>query len=263
MIALPKRYIIALIIGTVISGVAVILYQSMDTYNQLDERYVQLKTGKAEEIVLINLGNADRAAIAQTISRIGQCEPRLLVIDFLFREFNGDAADSALLRAIDKHRVLLPSKNGGQGTFGIDQNFQQAAADVGFTDIGISKDGRNLVTDVNLYYDLNGRRDYHLAHKIVSRIDPVAAHNFDMTVKNPIVDVVITRLSSQFETLDYRDELICDILKDKLVIAGYLGPGDEDKFRTYATYRDDVEGSGKDMYGPVVLANQVLMVMGR
>jgi hypothetical protein len=262
LIGIQKRYIIALILGTIVSGAVVIWYQSTDSYNPLDERYVQLKPGKVDNIVLLNFGDASRTEIAETITELGKCGPRLIVVDLLFREYSGDSSDAALIEALDEYRVLLPSKHGGQGTFAVHENFQEAAADIGFTDIRISQDGRDLVTDFNLYHDLDGKRDYHLAHKIVSRLDPVAANNFDMTVKSPTVDVVISKLSSQFRTLDYQKPISCDVVKDKLIIAGYLGPGEDYKLRTYATFRDDQEGNGKDMYGPVVLANQVLMMMG-
>lgn len=35
----------------------------------------------------------------------------------------------------------------------------------------------------------------------------------------------------------------------------------EDLFKTYARYHDEVDDEGPDMYGAVIVANQVLMIL--
>ncbi|XOV92538.1 MAG: hypothetical protein ACFHWX_20320 [Bacteroidota bacterium] len=52
------------------------------------------------------------------------------------------------------------------------------------------------------------------------------------------------------------------MVKDRIVILAYMGPTDEDKIKTYARFHDQSDAEGPDMYGAVIVANQVLMMIG-
>ncbi|MFT6941110.1 MAG: hypothetical protein ACJASN_002607, partial [Cyclobacteriaceae bacterium] len=99
------------------------------------------------------------------------------------------------------------------------------------------------------------------AYVIAKYINPVSASDFLKKMDTNQTDIVISKLSNQFKVFDFNQLINCEQLTDKVVIFGYLGPTNEDKFQTYARYHDNSDRKGPDMYGPIVIANQILMLL--
>ncbi|QLH32792.1 MAG: CHASE2 domain-containing protein [Cyclobacteriaceae bacterium] len=52
-----------------------------------------------------------------------------------------------------------------------------------------------------------------------------------------------------------------DIIKDKIILVGYLGPSDDDKFMTPLKY--DTKSLSPYMYSTEILANVIEQILGK
>jgi len=242
------------IIVTLVLGL--FLYTSYQ-YRSLNDRSVQLVPGVEDRIVIVNVGDGDRGAIAQKINEIAACKPAVIGVDLFFRDFDHtDDGDAMLKKSILEANCILGAPNKGMGIHNVHKHFQEAALDVGYAEVN-QKDG--YVSDFYVYLDLPTRRDYHMAYLLANQFDSLAAKAYLNSLEGNKSDVVISRLTSQFKIFQSDEPLACELIRDRMVIVSYLGP--EDQFRTYARYHDGFDGDGPDMYGVVIIANQVLMML--
>ena len=228
-------------------------------YQELDSRYVNLEPGKEELITLVNVGNGDRKYIAEKIDQVFECNPKLIAIDLYFKEFSPDTEqDTLLLSSIQNSKPILATRHKGIGTQGVNKVFLNAALDYGYAEL-TAEDG--YVANFDVYRNRNSKKDLHFAYTVAKNIDSIAANQFLRNLNGNVSDVVISKLSKQFEIFDFQEEINCKHITDKVVLFGYLGPTNEDKLKTYARFHDDSNASGPDMYGPIVVANQILMIL--
>lgn len=241
---------------TIILG---LFFYTSNQFKSLNDRYVKLKPGKEERIVLVNVGDGDRKYFAEKILEISACHPKVMGVDLFFNAFSADSeADSLLLVSIEQSKCILGTMHGGMGTHGVHKRFLDAASGYGFAELD-EIDG--FVTEFQAFYDRVSKRDYHIAYELAKSYDSLAASDFIQSLSGQRSDVVISRLTDQFRIYDYQEAIDCDLVKDRIVILAYLGPTDEDKLQTYARYHDQVDAEGPDMYGAVIVANQVLMIL--
>ncbi|MEQ8555694.1 MAG: CHASE2 domain-containing protein [Cyclobacteriaceae bacterium] len=228
-------------------------------FRSLNDRFVQLVPGMEERIALIDIGNSDRAAIARKIVEIAACNPRVIGVDLFFKDYDKENfQDSVLLQSIREGKCILGAANKGIGIHNVHRRFREAALNVGYAELNQKK---GLVSDFYVYSDSPTRRDYHMAYLMASQYDSLAASAFLASLEGNNPDVVISRLTSQFKIFQPDELLDCGMIRDRMVILGYLGP--EDQFRTYTRYRDGIDDDGPDMYGAVIIANQVLMILDK
>lgn len=228
-------------------------------YQELDSRYVNLEPGKEELITLVNVGNGDRKYIAEKINEVFQCNPKLIGIDLFFKEFSPEIEqDTLLLSSIQNSKPILATRHKGIGTQGVNKVFLNAALDYGYAELTAEN---GYVANFDVYRKKNSKKDLHFAYSIASNIDSNAANQFLKSLDGNVSDVVISKLSKQFEIFDFNEKINCEQIANKVVLFGYLGPTDEDKLTTFARFHDDSDASGPDMYGPIVVANQILMIL--
>ncbi|MFT4803948.1 MAG: hypothetical protein ACI9YE_001145 [Psychroserpens sp.] len=215
--------------------------------------------GNEESIVLVNVGSGDRQYIAEKINEVGNCNPRLIGIDLFFKDYSSDSEqDSMLLSSIQNSKPILATRHQGIGTHAVNKVFLQAALDYGYAEL--NEEGR-YVANFEVFREKNSKKDFHFAYVIAKYINPVSASDFLKKMDTNQTDIVISKLSNQFKVFDFNQLINCEQLTDKVVIFGYLGPTNEDKFQTYARYHDNSDRKGPDMYGPIVIANQILMLL--
>lgn len=253
------KKIVFVVLGALVLYVLYFLISSFFKIQSLDQRHVNIKPGKEERIVLVNLGNGDRAYIAERINEVATCNPSIIAIDFYFKQYSKEnTEDSLLLASISNTDCILATRHKGIGTQGVDKNFLNASKNYGYAELN-AVDG--YVSNYEVFWDINGKKDYHFAYATANEIDPVQANRFINSLDGNISDIVISRLTSQFKIFDFEEKITCEDINDKIVLIGYIGPTLEDKLDTYAKYHDESDDKGPDMYGPVVVANQILMIL--
>lgn len=253
---MKKPLLISFIVIIISIFLGLFLYSSYQ-YRSLNERYVQLVPGIEDRIVIVDVGDADRSDIAKKINQIAGCSPAVIGVDLFFKDFDRESPqDSMLLQSIQDSNCVLGAPNKGLGIHNVHKNFQKAALGVGFAELN-QKEG--YASDFYVYWDTPIRRDYHFAYVLANQYDSLAVKSYlnSLTGNNP--DLLISRLTSQFKVFDSDEPLDCNLITDRIVIVGSLEP--DDQFKTYARYHDDVDDDGPDMFGAIIIANQILMIL--
>lgn len=270
-----------------------------------------------ERIVLVNIGNIPRGAIAEQIRIISKYKPKVIGIDSYFHCEGGlrDTVNCPQLRdtmgnlllanAIQEAgNLVLVSK-----LFQTDSLYKAGGVDV-YDSLAYSDDifqehatsgFANLVTNAEYQEDvkicrsfiprvpLNGKNELAFAVKMAMVYDSMKTIKFlsrnneeelinyrgniemqDVKLKSMInKDLSTTRYPVMFYALDvdqvFNEDFDADLIKDKIVIFGYLGqffgdPSWSDKF--FTPLNKKVAGrANPDMFGLVIHANIVSMIL--
>jgi CHASE2 domain-containing sensor protein len=261
-----KKKIIRIVLSIILLSVVIIVGFFTVFYFKFrnnQERYVDIKPGKERSIVFVNVGEKDRGWIADRINEVNVCNPKLIGIDIFFKEYDSlSTKDSLLIMAIKKANCVLGTRHRGIGTHGVHPAFLKAAKNYGYAEMMPSRGG--FMTHYPVYYERSGHKRFHFACVMAQMIDSLAAEKFLEKLTGNESDIVISKLHDQFEIIEINEDISCDLIEDKLVIFGYVGPSDEDKKKTYARFfMKDFHATPDqpDTYGPVIVANEVLMIL--
>jgi len=259
---------IAVLLLSVISFFGYFIYK----FERLEDRHIRLVEGEVNNIQLINLGEGDRAYIARVINQVNSCSPAVIALDITFATYDSTSInDSLLLTSISTSNTILAARYKMGTIYDVHSNFLDSAYDCGYAQVEVDED--NYVIDFSIYekkykslYEKNhgAKKIFHFAYKIANEFDSIAAAKYLKDTVHPRTPIVISRLTDQFNIHDYQDlDFPCDDLRGKIVILGYLGPTNEDKHTTYARYHTKkYYGTNEpDMYGPIIVANQILMIL--
>ena len=86
------------------------LEQAINAIDIMDIYYAQVNTDRTEisqDVVLVNIGNADRYQIARLIEAIGKGQPAAIGVDVFFAQPRDAFPDSCLAHAVNHHPVVL------------------------------------------------------------------------------------------------------------------------------------------------------------
>lgn len=253
-----KKIIIIVVSVLVLAGSAFLLYHFFQLESLL-EQHVQIKEGKEDLIVLVNISDGDRAYIASKINEVAKCNPLLIGIDVFFGNHSVTSKqDSLLLESIKNNNCTLGTRHEGIGTNGVHPIFLKAAKAYGYAEL--SKENR-FVTNFDVFRDLKNQRDHHFAQVVANQIDSASTARFLQSLDGSTSDIVITRGTGQFKIFDFQEDITCEEIQNNVIIFGYLGPTNEDKHTTYARFLAEETIEGPDMYGAIIVANQILMML--
>lgn len=239
-----------------------LLYASFEIFVRFSEKtHIVSLTGKADpDIVLINIGEADRASIAKLIKSVDSCRPAVVAINVLFEDERNDISDSLLVSS-------LKQANNDFLSYLRDEYDTERRSNVIF---------RNLVEGEGLVFRQKTRgvitkfvpweiRDdidrESLALKIVNFWKP----ELETTIRpNKPLRIQFARTSEQFlkfEASNFSAKESGEFIKGKVVLIGYLGPRNEDKYFTPIRYVKMFSQKEPDTYGIVILANEIRTIM--
>lgn len=246
-----------------------------------------------ENVVLVNVGLESRGVIAMMLDSISKYDPAVIGIDLFFRNQKEDTlGDLMLMEACGRveNLVLVTKLNQTLLNENPDEYDTIEWSHPMFT-WNAQPAFSNLITDADFQEDLkmcreffpqlkttDGKNNVAFGVKMASYIDSVKAQHFldrgheveVINYRGNVLDYGATKFGNKYFALDTYDVLdgnfIGDIIKDKVVIFGFLGEelGDienfEDKFFTplNETY---IGRAFPDMYGAVVHANIVSMIL--
>lgn len=241
------------------------------------------ETHGSEEIVIVNVGELPRAAIAGQIDIISKYQPKVIGIDCLF-EMEKDPFGDSLLRAsiANAGNVILASK-----LYGCSEETGQCDTLIGsipyFNEVAMSLGFANLISDASEQEDyksnrsftplemVEGREEYALAVEIMRNYDKEKADKF-LARGNPYEIINFKgygRSEGKFFSLDviqvFEENFDPSIIKDKIVLFGYLGKDFDDKSwedRYYTPMNENYAGrTNPDMFGVTIHANIIAMIL--
>ena len=224
-----------------------------------------------DKIVLINIGNLSRLEIARCIGTVKELHPRVMALDVQFDGSQPHQGDQELFEVLeDCPNLVQPSMISyiGDGKHSVYYNggqvFTALVSETGFINAILEEDGfetqrKFLLKETNT---ANDKVEYHFSVKTAMLYDSILTQKF-LRHNSGVIEIDFTRKSNQFRVLQAQDIIESAIasqdVKDKIVMIGFLGPGEEDKF--YTPLNDRSKSSKPDMYGMEILANIVYQIL--
>lgn len=223
-------------------------------------------------IVLINVERLDRAGIANELSIINSFNPKVVAIDLQFSQDTEYDKDIRLMQSLDKCKnlIMVSIIKGYTGedvpyTSGFDYgslpNFTTNAK-TGFANTILEKDDFQTIRKFSTVENMDGYYQYHFGVRVAMAFDSLKA--VDFIKNNPrIVDIDYQGEKRNFKIFSASQVLDKKVsrkdIEGKIVMVGFLGPGDEDKFFTPLNKKRDA--SKPDMYGIECWAHVVAQVL--
>jgi len=220
-----------------------------------------------QEIVLVNIGSLDRSGVAKEIALICSLNPKVISIDVTFA--GKKPKDIELIESLWNCRanLIVPSRshNIGNGQFYFvtttEPEFLPSNSTTGFVDAELENDERHTLKKfIVKQKDSFGKNKYHFSIKTAMSFDSLKTINFIKEHAN-IIDIDFKNKKRLFKSFSSQEILNGSVTKKdiegKIVMIGFLGPGNEDKFVT--PYNNDP--NEPDMYGLEYLANVVAQVL--
>lgn len=224
---------------------------------------IEISTRHRDEIVLVNIGSGDRLYLANLINELQKNNPKVMLGDFFLTKPKDRSKDSTLMMAIKSSKVILAVRQ--KGNYSFDLPFHKFK----FVSYGIGVASSAGDLGLNLYFqplfDLGSDSLNHISLEVATKYDPSLENKLkSKLVFNQFYDIPYKYKKENFTFYDYQDlNFRQNDIKDKIVILTYLGPSDEDKHITPfqlvgSTYVDSRDNLKKDLYGGVILANEII-----
>jgi hypothetical protein len=212
------------------------------------------------DIILMNIGNSNRTEIAAFLLDIDKCMPLMVGIDVIFPKHRESSEDSILATAIEKvSNDILAYRfdSTGQEERSIDK-FRKFASDEGYVDLDRREGVSSHFTPIK---KVDGKLYESFALKTIKKWKPEFKYNLTVDKSVPILFQRSQQQYYYFVKEDLLDKNVCELLKNKIVLVGYLGPGDEDKQYTPIRSNDKDQEGKPDTYGLVIQANAIRTIL--
>jgi CHASE2 domain-containing sensor protein len=222
-----------------------------------------------QNIVVINTDTLDRAGIANLIGIINLFNPKVIAIDIQFVNSTESSKDWLLFHGLNKCKSLVMASMIGKYT-GEETEYRGFVeesepqfltnAKTGFVNSILERDGFETLKRFSTHEKVNGSIEYHFGVRTAMAFDSLKAIHF--VESNPrVIDVDYRYGKRRFKSFSSSDvlskRLSHEDIEGKIVMLGFLGPGDEDKFFTPL----NTNSNEPDMYGLEYLANIVAQVL--
>lgn len=226
------------------------------------------RIGPERDIVLINIQNGDRAFIAKILSKIDSIKPKVVGINVYFKSAKEAKEDSLLFNALNNLKGDILSY--GTGGSGIEVHsiplFTSAVDDEGFLKF---EETTGLVSKMTPVKQIDGKTHESFALKIAKQWKSNLDNSYALNKSLPIE---YSRTLNSFLVINGSDlielpitEFDLENLKTKIFLVGYVGPTDEDMYRTPLRFlaKDTIAQNQPDTYGLVIIANQIRTLLDK
>lgn len=249
-------------------------------------------------ILIVNVGNLDRAGIAQQLNILNSFHPKVIGIDLIFRNLKPDTlGDMILAQAMANTQNLIVYQkllSPGDDDYWYDAEYSHPIFSLGNPKTAFVnllnetpdakqfefKSCRSFNPRQYLYDSLTNKVDtvYAFAVEMARYLKPdnvekFLARNNDEEVVNytgNVIDYGRTKFGTRFYALDtYQvlDTLFTeDLVKDRIVLMGVMGSSFNDKYTVEDKYFTPLNSrpagrANPDMFGVVVHANIISMIL--
>lgn len=213
-----------------------------------------------QEIILVNIGNSSRSEIAALLLDIDKCSPLVIGVDVIFSKNKRFEEDSVLRTALEKvNNEILAYRfdSAGVEERSIDK-FRKFTSDEGYVNLDRIEGIASHFTPIK---EVDGKLYESFALRIIKKWKKEFKYNLAIDKSMPILFQRNQQQYYYFVKEDLLDKNVCELLNNKVVLVGFLGPGDEDKH--YTPIRSIIKGqdSKPDMYGLVIQANAIRTIL--
>jgi CHASE2 domain-containing sensor protein len=231
------------------------------------------KLGKGEEnpvdkrIVLVNIGHLDRAELGFLIDKVNSYKPKVIGLDIWFEKEKEPEKDSILYEVFSRTKnlvavsVAMPEKH----DFAIQKNhFDAILPKRGYANL-IGED-IGTIRYYSPFEKVNGEKYPQITTAIIKEYDSVAYNKLEKRHKD-VETINYTRRVNQYQVIENQDLMMDkvegNLLKDKIVLLGYINPDPNDvEDKKFTPMNEKVAGKSlPDMNGIVVQANIISMVL--
>ncbi|MFY0625787.1 MAG: CHASE2 domain-containing protein [Reichenbachiella sp.] len=208
------------------------------------------------DFILLNIEKLSRAEIGVKLQEVNQAKPKLVALNVTFGSDRG-SSDDPLEQAFKEIETDILGYNLKDKRIGSHPKFTKHAADSGMT---------RLVADVRmwpLYFipfqtkfgQLQDHLSITIASYLVDELPDYSKGGIRAVEFLPKLDYTIINLS------DFDLEEHGELIKDNVVLVGFLGPGNEDKQFTPLGKVKGVPEGEKDTYGLEIIAYMVRTIL--
>lgn len=222
--------------------------------------HVSIIEGKDTNIVLVNIGDGDRKYIATVLNHLTILNPQVIGIDAFFATRKDSIGDEMLRQSLRDSEIILGIKTEGTKLYGTDIFFTKNNK-VG---VAMLKLKDSYADNYQVQYPTNYGMINHISVSLAKRMNPKKANVFlKRNGHKTNLPIQITKFKNQFTYYEYKDlSFKSKEIEGKIILLGYLGPGNEDKFKTYSSvFNSNIDTESADMYGCTIIANQIRMVL--
>ena len=220
-------------------------------------------------IVIVNIGHADREAIAYCIEKVSSKQPKVMGLDAFFEDEKDPSKDSILRSVFQKtknlvvvSRLVYEKKEDNINT--LKDYFDSAYTHRGFANLAAEEIG--TVRYYVPFETVNHNKYPHFTTAIVREFDSNAYHKLEKRHK-PYESINYARRVNQYLVKDLEsvmmDEIDSGFFKNKIVLFGYVNADPDDiEDKKFTPMNPKFAGKAiPDMNGVVVQANIISMVL--
>jgi len=219
-----------------------------------------------EKIVIVNIGNADRATIAAVVNKIDEAQPKAIGLDVLFLAPKEPLGDSLLAKAIAQTPgIVLSNKLEFENdTAGTENYFREYSNHGGYVNFVGEKLG--VIRYFSPFEKWKDSVNYSFAAAVVKVSDELKLKKLQKR-SHDLELINYSREEDQYFTVDYKDLLSGKtsppVFTNKIVLIGFVdnNPANiEDKHFTPLNEKF-VGKSIPDMNGVIIHANIISMIL--
>lgn len=222
-------------------------------------------------IVLINVGTLDRAGIADEIAMINSLNPNVIAIDLQFSNRTEYQNDLRLISELVKCKNLIMVSS-IKDYKGGDVEYKKFAygslpeftimAKTGFSNTILEVDEFQTLKRFSTHEKMNGSIEYHFGVRTAMEFDSTKAMEF--VKRNPrVIDIDYQGGRRKFKVFSASEVLNKKVTKKdiegKIILVGYVGPTDEDKF--FSPFNKRAKPYKPDVYGLEYYAYVIAQVL--
>ncbi|NOT77258.1 MAG: CHASE2 domain-containing protein [Cyclobacteriaceae bacterium] len=220
-------------------------------------------------IILINVGDLDRVGIAKQLGMINKLNPKVVALDLIFQESHGDNKDKLLIKELSGCKNLVMATliksvaAGSEKKYMVSGNhaaFLPPRSTTGFTNLILEKDESQIKFAAWRKVNERPQKDteYHFSIQTAMAFDSSKTSEF-LSKNLQTIDIDYSYDLKTVKRYSVEDVLTGKInsndVEGKIVLLGFLGPGDEDK--TKIIYNNEV----RSLYEMEILATILSQVL--
>lgn len=206
-------------------------------------------------ITLFRIEQPTRQELAHVLKTIDSSGPKVIVLNGVLGQLKNHKEDSTLAASISSVKNIIFAADINPYNESIEKSnafFKRGDFQEGVVSYLVDTNG-NTSNYIPLYED-EDEQLFALPDQVVFNFRPETIDRFHKMKINAPVPIKFSKSLSDFNVVDV-EHFDPEILKDKIVIIGYLGPTDNDTYQVY------YNGSTVKTYSSVITANIILNIL--
>jgi len=208
-------------------------------------------------ICIVNIGNADRKAIAQIINKVSRAQAKVIGVDVLFGDSVSDGEDTALRSIFHRNKQVVMAYLLDSAANHIANYFDDTLCKKGF--VNFTLQDQNVIREFNPYI-IAADTDFSFSTAIIKAADPDRYTDL-MARGNKTEAINYTRAENKFIVIDGASQQgDFNIVKNKIVLIGKVASGTDYEDKHYTPLNSKFAGkSMPDLSGVLIQANIIRM----